>query len=95
MDGFVDEFKLYNRALTNDEIQADAAFALGGVEPSFVELGCMVCDQRLRLTAHGSWVTDRGLGGIRIRGLGMRDQETAFVELGCMVCDQGSVRRDT
>ena len=41
MDGFVDEFKLYNRALTTDEIQADAAFALGGVEPSFVELGCM------------------------------------------------------
>lgn len=43
-DGFVDEFKYYNRALTTDEIQADAAFALGGIEPSFVELGCMGCD---------------------------------------------------
>jgi len=53
MDGFVDEFKLYNRALTNDEIQADAAFALGGVEPSFVELGCMGtgCDIKAALAS--------------------------------------------
>ena len=42
-DGFVDEFKFYGRALTTDEIQAAAGFALGGVEPSFVELGCMGC----------------------------------------------------
>ena len=44
VDGFIDEFKLYNRALMTNEIQANAAFALGGVEPSFVELGCMGCD---------------------------------------------------
>ena len=59
MDGFVDEFKMYNRALTSDEIQADAAFALGGVEPSFVELGCMGtgCD----LQAHIATVTPYAL----------------------------------
>jgi hypothetical protein len=43
-DGFVDEFKFYGRALTTDEIQAAAGFALGGVEPAFVELGCMGCE---------------------------------------------------
>merc|ERR1719502_1645353 len=41
--GFIDEFKFYGRALTTDEIGASAAPALGGVEPSFVELGCMGC----------------------------------------------------
>ena len=42
-DGFIDEFKFYGRALTTDEIQATAGFALGGVEPAFIELGCMGC----------------------------------------------------
>ena len=42
-DGFIDEFKFFSRALTTDEIQADASPGLGGVEPSFVELGCMGC----------------------------------------------------
>jgi hypothetical protein len=42
-DGFIDEFKFYGRALTTDEIQAAAGFALGGVEAAFVELGCMGC----------------------------------------------------
>lgn len=42
-DGFIDEFKFYGRALTTDEVQAAAGFALGGVEPAFVELGCMGC----------------------------------------------------
>lgn len=42
-DGYIDEFKFYSRALTTDEIGASAAPALGGVEPSFVELGCMGC----------------------------------------------------
>ncbi len=43
-DGFIDEFKFYGRALTTDEVQAAAGFALGGVEPAFVELGCMGCE---------------------------------------------------
>lgn len=42
-DGYIDEFKLYDRALATDEIQAGASTAFGGVEPSFVELGCMGC----------------------------------------------------
>jgi hypothetical protein len=43
-DGYIDEFKFHNRALTTDEIGATASTALGGVEPSFVELGCMGCN---------------------------------------------------
>ena len=43
MGGYVDEFKLHGRALSTDEIQAGSSFALGGVEASFVELGCMGC----------------------------------------------------
>jgi len=39
----IDEFRFYNRMLQADEIQAQAATALGGVEPTFVELGCMAC----------------------------------------------------
>jgi len=42
-DGYIDEYKMYNRALTTDEVQAAASFALGGVEASFLELGCMGC----------------------------------------------------
>eukprot|EP00299_Pterocystis_sp_00344_P008086 c2920_g1_i1.p1 GENE.c2920_g1_i1~~c2920_g1_i1.p1 ORF type:complete len:574 (+),score=112.74 c2920_g1_i1:59-1723(+) len=41
--GFVDELRYYSRSLTVDEIQAEAQSALGLVEPSFVELGCMGC----------------------------------------------------
>jgi hypothetical protein len=41
--GYVDELKFYSRALTTDEVQAEASAALGLVEPSFVELGCMGC----------------------------------------------------
>lgn len=40
---FVDELRFYNHALHTDEIQAQAQLALGGVEASFVELGCMGC----------------------------------------------------
>jgi len=39
----LDELRIYNRILTSDEIQAQAATALGGVESTFVELGCMGC----------------------------------------------------
>ena len=42
-DGYIDEFKYFVRALRTDEIQAEASSALGGIEPSFVQLGCMGC----------------------------------------------------
>lgn len=41
--GYVDELRYYSRVLSTDEIQAEAQPALGLVEPSFVELGCMGC----------------------------------------------------
>lgn len=40
---YVDELKVYNRALEPDELQAEAAPALAGVEPSFVRLSCIAC----------------------------------------------------
>jgi len=40
---YIDELRVYDRPLTPDEIQAEAAPALGGVEPSFVRLSCISC----------------------------------------------------
>lgn len=40
---YVDELRVYNRPLTPDEIQAEAAPALAGIEPSFVRLACVSC----------------------------------------------------
>lgn len=43
---YIDELKVYNRALQPDELQAEAAPALAGVEPSFVRLSCIACPLR-------------------------------------------------
>lgn len=40
---YIDELKIYNRPLSPDEIAAEAAVALAGVEPSFVRLSCISC----------------------------------------------------
>jgi len=40
---YLDELRVYNRPLTPDEIQAEAAPALAGIEPSFVRLACFNC----------------------------------------------------
>jgi hypothetical protein len=40
---YIDELKIYNRALSHDEIQAEAAPALAGVEASFLRLACVEC----------------------------------------------------
>eukprot|EP01066_Platyproteum_vivax_P004825 Platyproteum_vivax@DN16198_c0_g1_i1.p1 len=39
----MDEFKIYNRPLGLDELQAEAAPALAGVESSYVKLSCLLC----------------------------------------------------
>jgi len=39
----IDELKFFNRALTPGEVAAEAAPALGGVDPSFVQLACLNC----------------------------------------------------
>lgn len=39
----LDELRVYSRPLTPDEIQAEAAPALNGIEPSFVRLSCISC----------------------------------------------------
>lgn len=40
---YIDELKVYNRAIEHDEIQAEAAPSLAGVEPSFLRLACVEC----------------------------------------------------
>lgn len=40
---YIDELKIYNRPLSHDEIQAEAAPALAGVEASFLRLACIDC----------------------------------------------------
>jgi len=40
---YIDELKVYDRALDHDEIQAEAAPSLAGVEPSFLRLACRDC----------------------------------------------------
>jgi len=40
---FLDNFRFYTRELSDNEIQAEAAPALGYVQPNFIQLGCMNC----------------------------------------------------
>lgn len=40
---YVDDVSVYNRAVAPHELQAEAAPALGGTDPSFVHLGCKSC----------------------------------------------------
>jgi hypothetical protein len=40
---YVDELKVFAHPLPPDEIQAEAALSLGGIEPSFIRLGCISC----------------------------------------------------
>jgi hypothetical protein len=44
ISSYVDEVRVYSRPLLEDEIQAEASPALGGIEPAMVQLGCKECD---------------------------------------------------
>jgi len=39
----IDELRYYNIAIDEDRLQAEASPALGGIEPNFIQLGCMDC----------------------------------------------------
>jgi len=39
----LDELRFYNQAIEEDYVQAEASPALGGIEPSFLQLGCIDC----------------------------------------------------
>lgn len=43
LSSYVDSLRVYSREVTAEEVQAEAAPALGGIEPSFVRLGCLSC----------------------------------------------------
>lgn len=78
----MDDLRYFGRALSADEIQAQAHNALGGVEPSFVELGCMGCtvDTCPRSCRRGYHMcTERNLfgGGYLVaRSMGWANSET-------------------
>ena len=40
---YMDDLRIYNRVLKEFEIEAEGAPSLGGIEPSFVLLGCINC----------------------------------------------------
>lgn len=40
---YVDEVRMYGRAVAPHELQAEAAPAVAGIDPSFVHLGCLRC----------------------------------------------------
>ncbi|CDJ49910.1 hypothetical protein, conserved [Eimeria brunetti] len=46
MPMLLDEFRMFSYALGRDHIQAEASIALGGVEPSFLHIGCTNCNGR-------------------------------------------------
>lgn len=39
----IDELRFYNYAIEEDYVQAEASPALGGIEPNFLQLGCIDC----------------------------------------------------
>merc|ERR1712150_200094 len=43
---YLDDFRAYSRALAPHELRAEASPALGGVDHSFVHLGCLDCSLR-------------------------------------------------
>ncbi|CDR95280.1 membrane protein, putative [Babesia bigemina] len=43
MPVLIDELSFYTKALGRDEVQAEASAVLGGVEPSYVAIGCINC----------------------------------------------------
>lgn len=47
----MDEVRYYNSAIEEDKIQAEASPILGGIEPSFLQLGCMNCPLKEASTA--------------------------------------------
>lgn len=45
MPMLLDEFRMFSYALGRDHIQAEASIALGGIEPSFLHIGCTNCNK--------------------------------------------------
>ncbi len=41
---FMDEFRFYGRELNSYEIESEVANSGGGIEPSYVQVGCIRCE---------------------------------------------------
>jgi hypothetical protein len=41
---FMDEFRFYSRELNGYEIESEVANSGGGIEPSYVQVGCTRCE---------------------------------------------------
>lgn len=76
---YIDELKVYDRIAEVDEIQAEAAPALAGIEPAFVRLGCVGCSLDLATTScpeeyHVCTSLELHMGGYQVaRSLGWMD----------------------
>lgn len=44
MNYLIDDFKFFNRELTEIEVEAESAGSLGHIEPFYIRLGCINCD---------------------------------------------------
>eukprot|EP00933_Yihiella_yeosuensis_P070613 TRINITY_DN78748_c0_g1_i1.p1 TRINITY_DN78748_c0_g1~~TRINITY_DN78748_c0_g1_i1.p1 ORF type:complete len:413 (-),score=54.49 TRINITY_DN78748_c0_g1_i1:153-1226(-) len=79
---YLDELKIYSRPLSADEVQAEAASALAGVEPSFVRIGCVDCLLETAMENcpggyHICTTREMHMGGYQVaRTLGLIDKDT-------------------
>lgn len=46
MPVLIDELSIYNKAVGRDEVQAEASAALGGIEASYITIGCTNCGKQ-------------------------------------------------
>jgi len=78
----LDDLRVYSRALSNFEIQADSFPSLGAVEPAFAHLGCMKCKYGAAEGSCGSgshlcYQSELNAGGYQvIRAMGWGDWKT-------------------
>mmetsp|Transcript_66457 Transcript_66457/g.131070 ORF Transcript_66457/g.131070 Transcript_66457/m.131070 type:complete len:416 (-) Transcript_66457:46-1293(-) len=79
---YMDELRAYGRAVSPHEVQAEAAPALGGLDPSFVHLGCLSCslEEAIRSCPRGRTICsslELHTGGYQVaRSLGWLDAGT-------------------
>ncbi len=79
---FIDDLRIYARALTRPEIEAESFPSLGAVEPSFAHLGCLSCGYgdavgSCRSNYHLCSQTELNAGGYAVaRAMGWGDAAT-------------------
>jgi len=79
---FIDDLRIYSRALARPEIEAESFPSLGSIEPSFAHLGCLGCGYgdavgSCRQNYHLCSQTELNAGGYAVaRAMGWGDAQT-------------------